>query len=313
MTDDHREPAPHQPVLYQEILTALRPQSPGLYIDGTTGAGGHSFGILSSCSPDGQLLGLDVDPIALDLAQNRLAQFGQRMHLIRASYTEMETRAHALGWQTVSGIVLDLGASSMQFDTADRGFSFRVDGPLDMRFNPENPVTAADLVNTLPEEELSELLWKYGEEQQSRRIARSIVAARPISSTLHLAEIIAKTAGTKGQGRIHPATKTFQALRIAVNRELESITEVLPQAVHLLEPGGRLAIIAFHSLEDRIVKTYFRQESRDCICPPELPVCICNHHASIREINHRPIIPSEAEINGNARARSARLRVIEKI
>jgi 16S rRNA (cytosine1402-N4)-methyltransferase len=313
MSDLHDPGAPHQPVLYQEILTALRPQNPGHYIDGTTGAGGHSLGILTACNPDGQLLGLDVDPVALRIAQERLSSFGQRVHLVKASYTEMENQARILGWENVNGIVLDLGASSMQFDSADRGFSFRVDGPLDMRFNPSNPVTAADLVNTLPEGELSNILWQYGEEQQSRRIARSIVQARPIRSTLHLAEIVAKASGARGKGHIHPATKTFQALRIAVNRELESITEVLPQAVRLLEPGGRLAIIAFHSLEDRIVKTYFRQESRDCICPPEIPVCVCNHHASLREINHRPIQPADAEINVNARARSARLRIVEKI
>lgn len=307
------EDVPHQPVLYQEILSALRPQSPGRYIDGTVGAGGHSWGILSASSPSGQLLGLDVDPTALRLAHERLAEFGDRAHLTQASYTEMKIRAAAIGWQNVQGIVLDLGASSMQFDQADRGFSFRVDGPLDMRFDPANPVTAADLVNTLPEEELAEILWRYGEEQQSRRIARAIIQNRPIYTTVQLAEIVAKSSGYRGKSRIHPATKTFQALRIAVNHELDSIEQVLPLAVSLLECGGRLAVIAFHSLEDRIVKTYFRQESRDCICPPELPVCQCGHHASLKEITHKPIQPAEEEIEKNARARSARLRIIEKI
>lgn len=312
MTDDHGDDLPHQPVLYQEVLTALRPQSGRLYIDGTVGAGGHAFGILTESSPDGELIGMDVDPNALRIAEDRLAVFGPRVHLLRASYTEMKSQAQAQGWQKVSGILLDLGASSMQFDSSDRGFSFRVDSPLDMRFDPSSPVTAANLVNSLPEDELSALLWKYGEEHQSRQIARRIVAERPVRSTLQLAEIVLKAVGSRKPGHIHPATKTFQALRIAVNGELESIAEVLPQAMDLLESGGRLAVITFHSLEDRIVKTCFHQESSDCICPPEVPVCICNHHAIIREINHRPIVPSAAEILRNARARSAHLRVIEK-
>jgi 16S rRNA (cytosine1402-N4)-methyltransferase len=200
----------------------------------------------------------------------------------------------------------------MQLDQPERGFSFQTDGPLDMRFNPDQPTTAADLVNHLSEQQLADIIWRYGEEPQSRRFARAIVQARPLNTTLQLAEIIRKAAGGHRQ-RNHPATLTFQGLRIAVNRELESIEEILPLAIQALAPGGRLAVISFHSLEDRIVKQYFRKESRDCICPPEQPICTCGHRASVREMNRHPISASEAETSENPRARSARLRVVEKI
>jgi 16S rRNA (cytosine1402-N4)-methyltransferase len=218
----------------------------------------------------------------------------------------------ALDWPTVDGVLLDLGASSMAFDTPERGFSFQVNGPLDMRFDPTNPLTASELVNSLPEAKLADLIYRYGEEKAARRIAQAIVHARPVSCTQALAEVIARASGGK-RGRIHPATRTFQALRIAVNKELEAIETVLPHAVQALEPGGRLAVIAFHSLEDRIVKEFYRQESRDCICPPRQPVCTCGHKASIREITHRPIRPTAEEIQQNPRAHSAKLRVAEKL
>ncbi|MBN2503477.1 MAG: 16S rRNA (cytosine(1402)-N(4))-methyltransferase RsmH [Anaerolineales bacterium] len=314
MSGPEESKLPHEPVLYQEIIHALRPQRAGKYVDGTLGAGGHAWGILQVSGAGGRLLGLDVDPQALAMARQRLAEYGERAIVVQASYTELSAQLAMLGWEAVDGILLDLGASSMQFDTAERGFSFQADGPLDMRFSPENPVTAADLVNDLPESELADLIYRYGEERRSRQIARALVQARPLQTTSQLAETIAKAAGGRSKAEhIHPATRTFQALRIAVNEELQAIEQVLPQAVAALAPGGRLAVIAFHSLEDRIVKQYFRRESQDCICPPEQPVCICDHKASIEIITRRPIGPAEAEAQANPRARSARLRVAEKL
>ncbi len=304
--------SPHLSVLYHEIILALSPKSPGFYVDATVGAGGHAWGILEASGPQGKLLGLDLDPQALALACQRLAVYGERAILRQASYTTLRTQLAGLAWKEVQGIVLDLGVSSMQLDTAGRGFSFQADGPLDMRFSPEQPTTAADLVNHLSEQDLADLIWRYGEEPQSRRFARAIVGARPIHTTLQLAEVILKAAGGRHQ-RNHPATRTFQGLRIAVNRELDSIEEVLPQAIQALAPGGRLAVISFHSLEDRIVKQYFRRESRDCICPPGQPVCTCGHQASVRDIDRHGITASEAEIGENPRARSARLRIVEKL
>jgi 16S rRNA (cytosine1402-N4)-methyltransferase len=303
---------PHQPVLYHEIILALQPRSTGLYVDCTVGAGGHASGILEASEPDGRLLGFDLDPQALQLAQERLASFSERAILIQASYVTLRAQLDELGWDFVNGILLDLGLSSMQLDTRERGFSFQADAPLDMRFDPWGPIRAADLVNTLPEKDLANLLYEYGEERRSRQVAHAIVRARPVQTTRQLAQVVAG-ATRGGQKGIHPATRTFQALRIAVNRELESLEAVLPQAVSSLEPGGRLAVIAFHSLEDRIVKNFFRQESRDCICPPRQPVCTCGHKATIKEITRRPVRPQEAEVQANPRARSARLRVAEKL
>jgi 16S rRNA (cytosine1402-N4)-methyltransferase len=248
----------------------------------------------------------------LQLAQERLASFSERAILIQASYVTLRAQLDELGWDFVNGILLDLGLSSMQLDTRERGFSFQADAPLDMRFDPWGPIRAADLVNTLPEKDLANLLYEYGEERRSRQVAHAIVRARPVQTTRQLAQVVAG-ATRGGQKGIHPATRTFQALRIAVNRELESLEAVLPQAVSSLEPGGRLAVIAFHSLEDRIVKNFFRQESRDCICPPRQPVCTCGHKATIKEITRRPVRPQEAEVQANPRARSARLRVAEKL
>ena len=304
-------PEPHLPVLLQAIITAIQPKPAGRYIDGTLGAGGHSFEILKASAPDGELIGFDLDPQALALARNRLATFEKRVHIIEASYVEMKTETERMGWNAVDGILLDFGVSSMQLDTAERGFSFLREGPLDMRFTPQAAQSAADLVNTLPEEEIADIIFRYGEERLSRKIARAIVNNRPIHTTGELANLILKMIGKKE--RIHPATRTFQALRIAVNNELESIETVVPMAVGLLKPGGRLAVISFHSLEDRIVKEYFRQESRDCICPPRQPICTCGHKASIKEINRKPIIADEAEMQVNSRSRSAKLRVAEKL
>jgi len=302
----------HRPVLYHEIIHALRPQRDGFYVDGTIGAAGHAIGILQSSEPNGRLLGFDVDPQALSIARRRLEKYEPRIVLILASYTTLREQLDKLGWKSVDGILLDLGVSSMQLDTANRGFSFRTDAPLDMRFDPGNPVSAADLVNNLPEKELADLLYQYGEEKRSRQVAKTIVQSRPLYTTVQLAEVVARvtSGGRKG---LHPATRTFQALRIAVNNELKAIEEVLPQAVNALAQGGRLAVISFHSLEDRIIKGFYRRESRDCICPPSQPVCTCGHRAELREITRRPIQPQESEMAENPRSRSARLRVAEKL
>lgn len=302
----------HTPVLYQNVLTALNLRAEGRYIDGTVGAGGHAAGILEHSSPDGRLLGLDRDPAALELAKVRLDPFGDRVRLGHASYKAMQEEASALGWARVDGILLDLGLSSMQLDNPERGFSFRFEGPLDMRFDPDADLFADELVNYMPQRELEDVIRRYGEEPRARVIAEAIVQARPLETTLQLAEVIASKAAAKGK-RIHPATLTFQALRIVVNDELETLKQGLETAVGLLSTGGRLAVISFHSLEDRIVKRFIRQESRDCICPPEQLVCRCEHTAKLHILTKKPIRPDEEEINRNPRARSARLRVAERL
>jgi len=306
------EHPPHQPVLYKEIIHVLQPRSAGLYVDGTLGAGGHAEGILVASLPDGLLLGLDIDPQAIVLATERLKPFGPRAIIVKASYETLRAQLDAQGWEKVDGILLDLGISSMQVDTPERGFSFQADAPLDMRFDPQNPVRAADLVNNLSENDLADLLYRYGEERRSHQVARAIVRARPIYTTRQLAEVVSAVTHSGKQG-VHPATRTFQALRIGVNRELETLEIALPHLVAALAPGGRLAVIAFHSLEDRIVKQFFRLESRDCICPPRQPICTCGHKAIVREITRHPIRPGEEETRKNPRARSARLRAIEKL
>lgn len=302
----------HKPVLYHEIIHALQPRRDGFYVDGTLGAGGHAGGILEASQPEGRLLGMDVDPQALALAQERLAPYGSRAVIVQGSYTTLREQLARLSWPPVDGIVLDLGVSSMQLDTPERGFSFLAEAPLDMRFDPHTPLSAADLVNTLPEKDLADVLYRYGEERRAYQVARVLVANRPITTTRQLAGLVAKATGS-GKAGMHPATRTFQALRIAVNHELEAVETVLPAALAALAPGGRLAIISFHSLEDRLVKHFFRQESQDCICPPRQPICTCNHKATLREITRKPVEASEEEIATNPRARSARLRVAEKL
>jgi 16S rRNA (cytosine1402-N4)-methyltransferase len=302
---------PHQPVLYHETILALQPKNGGRYVDGTVGAGGHARGILEASAPGGRLLGLDVDPQALALARETLAPYGERVCLAQASYASLPEQLAKLDWQTVDGILLDLGLSSMQLDTPERGFSFSHDAPLDMRFDPHSALTAADLVNELPEDELADLLYRYGEEPAARRIAHAIVGARPLRTTLELASVI--EALLPRRGRIHPATQTFQALRIAVNAELEQVEAALPKAVASLRSGGRLAVISFHSLEDRLVKEYFRRESRNCLCPPRQPICTCGHRAILKEVNRKPLTPGADEISANPRARSAKLRIVEKL
>jgi 16S rRNA (cytosine1402-N4)-methyltransferase len=302
----------HTPVLYKEIIHALQPESGGRYVDGTLGAGGHARGILEACSPDGCLLGFDVDPQALALARETLAPYEGRIHLVQASYITLSQQLAADQWDTVDGIVLDLGASSMQFDTADRGFSFMQDGPLDMRFGPHALQSAADLVNSLPQDDLADLIFQYGEDRDSRKIARAIAENRPFHTTRELVAVIEKASPRRGD-RMHPATQTFQALRIAVNEELVGVESVLPQAVASLKSGGRCAVISFHSLEDRIVKDFFREQSRENVNPPYERIYEVERKAVVKLVNKKPIISSEEELKDNPRARSAKLRVIEKL
>jgi 16S rRNA (cytosine1402-N4)-methyltransferase len=303
----------HIPVLLEEALQTLAPRSGGRYIDATLGGGGHAEAILEASAPEGWLLGLDADPRAIARVQQRLARFGPRAILAQANFRNIAAVARAQHFQPVDGILFDLGVSSYQFDEAGQGFSFSQEGPLDMRMDPEVGPSAADLVNTLEADDLADILYRYGEERRSRRIARAIVANRPIATTTQLAEVVLKAIGRRPGARLHPATRTFQALRIAVNDELGALEAALPQALDLLKPGGVLAVISFHSLEDRIVKHYFRQESRDCICPPHTPVCTCGHKARIKEIHRKGLTPSPDEIVRNQRSRSARLRAARKL
>ncbi|MBL8077152.1 MAG: 16S rRNA (cytosine(1402)-N(4))-methyltransferase RsmH [Anaerolineales bacterium] len=302
----------HKPVLYQEIIHALQPRSGGRYVDGTLGAGGHARGILEACAPDGLLLGLDVDPQALALARETLAPYEKRIRLVQASHITLSEQLIAAKWDSIDGIVLDLGASSMQFDNAERGFSFMQDGPLDMRFGPQALMSAEEIVNTFDERELADIIYRYGEDRDSRKIAKSIVMNRPLRTTRELVAVIEKASPRRGD-KLHPATQTFQALRIAVNDELTAVEKTLPQAVAALRSGGRCAVISFHSLEDRIVKEYFREQSKDLINPPYERIYEVERKAIVQLVNKKPILPSEEEIKENPRARSSKLRVIEKL
>lgn len=302
---------PHRPVLYQEIIEYLAPKSPGLYLDCTAGAGGHSSGILQASSPDGKLLALDVDPLAISLTQTRLAPFGERAVVVQASYIEAARILQQIDWDPLDGILMDLGVSSMQLDQQERGFSFRHDAPLDMRFDPTKGQSAAELLNNLSEKDLADIIWRFGEERFSRRIARKIVEHRPLETTFQLADLVRSAVGGK-KSKIDPATRTFQAIRIAVNDELQSIEKAIPDLIALLKPKGRLAVISFHSLEDRLVKQAFKRESIDCLCPPEQLICTCGHKASVNLLTTKPVTASAEENEENPRARSAKLRVLEK-
>lgn len=301
----------HIPVLFEQVLQMLLPQSQGLYIDGTLGAGGHSLGILEASAPDGRILVFDRDIEAIKFVQNRLADYEPRIVFQHASYAEMGRLAPFSGFDQVNGILLDLGLSSRQLADGERGFSFQKEGPLDMRFDQTFGETAADVINHSSESELAEILRNYGEIRDSRRLARLIVANRPFETTKQLAELIEKN--TRKRTRIHPATQLFQALRIEVNHELDALQQGLRSAIELLKPGGRLAVISFHSLEDRLVKRYFKDLSRDCHCPPQQPVCTCNKQATIKLITKKAIKAGPEETALNPRSRSARLRVAEKI
>ncbi len=302
--------SPHIPVLYQEALEGLALRGGGRYIDATIGDGGHAVGILAGSSPDGTLLGVDLDPEAVAGARSRLAQFGDRVRLVEGDFRDLSHYASDQGFDPCDGVLLDLGMSSAQLGRPDRGFSFREAGPLDMRFSPRTKTTASDLVNGLAEPELARILYRFGEEPKARAIARAIVRQRPVKTTEQLAGIVA---GVVRDRRQHPARRVFQALRIVVNDELGALEAVLPQAVSLLRTGGRLVVIAFHSLEDRIVKRFMKREAQDCICEPELPVCVCSHRASLRILTRRPVRPGPREVARNPRARSGRLRVAARL
>ena len=301
----------HTPVLLSETLKAMAVLPGGRYIDCTLGSAGHAASIMEHASPGGQLLGIDADPNAIEIARKKLDAYRDAVLLVNDNFANLQAICIKHDFFPVHGILLDLGLSSMQLDTSHRGFSFQKDEPLDMRFNPEQKITAADIVNTSPEERLANIIYTYGEEIHSRKIAREIINNRPIATTLQLAQLIESAIGRRG--KIHPATKTFQALRIAVNHELEHLETVLKQAVELLGYEGRLVVISYHSLEDRIVKQFMQKESRDCVCPPGTPVCVCGHTPSLRIINKKVIIPSDTEIDHNPRSRSAKLRTAERI
>jgi 16S rRNA (cytosine1402-N4)-methyltransferase len=276
------------------------------------GDGGHAEAMLEATAPDGRLLGLDADPDAVERSRARLAQFGDRAVLVHSSFRHLAVVAAAQGFANVQGAIFDLGMSSSQLSQAERGFSFLVEGPLDMRMNRQTELTAAEIVNAWPVEALADVIYQYGEEPRSRRIARAIVAARPLRTTTELAAVVSK-AIKAGGARIHPATRVFQALRIKVNDELGALEAVLPQIVTLLAPGGRFAVISFHSLEDRIIKRFIQREARDCLCPPDLPRCVCGHKATLKAITRKPIEPDETEVKENPRSRSAKLRIAEKL
>jgi len=303
----------HVPVLLKEVVEALAVRPGGRYVDCTLGASGHAEAILEAASPDGELLGIDLDPEALSTARERLATFAERVTFVEGNFGQVGDLCRERGFAPVQGILFDLGLSSLQLEEAQRGFSFQREGPLDMRFSPRQELTAADIVNTYREEDLADLLWRYGEERQSRRIARRLIEERPVRTTTQLAKAVEQAVGRRARGVIHPATRTFQALRIAVNQELLHLETALLQAHGLLGFGARLVVISYHSLEDRIVKNFLRRESRDCVCPPGVLVCVCGHRATLRLVARGVIRPSAGEVTANPRARSARLRVAERL
>ncbi|MEW6142012.1 MAG: 16S rRNA (cytosine(1402)-N(4))-methyltransferase RsmH [Chloroflexota bacterium] len=302
----------HIPVLVAEVVEALGVKPGGSYIDGTVGAGGHSAAILDRAGAAGRILGIDADPDAIRLAETRLRKYGQAVVLVNDNFVNIDRVAREHGFVLPDGILLDLGLSSMQVETAERGFSFQLDAPLDMRFSPAQEITAADIVNIYSETELARLLYEYGEERHSRRIAKEIVRSRPVRMTRDLVQIVDRAVGGR-YGRVHPATKTFQALRIAVNKELSNLETALNKAVDLLGHGGRLVAISYHSLEDRIVKQFLKREAASCICPPGTPVCQCGHAPTVKLVSKRVIVPSDVEVLMNPRSRSARLRVAERL
>jgi 16S rRNA (cytosine1402-N4)-methyltransferase len=309
----------HLPVLVDEVMTMLAPAPGSLQIDATLGGGGHAERILEASTPDGRLLGLDADPAAIARVGQRLGpRFGDRLVLRQANFRELAEVAPAAGFGLVDGLLFDLGLSSFQLADRDRGFGIRTGGPLDMRFDPSRGLPASELLASLDALELTALFRRYGEEPQAARIARAIVAARgsaPITTAEELSELIVRVApgSSPGRRRIHPATRVFQALRIAVNAELDALAEALTAAVDLLRPGGRLVVLSYHSLEDRIVKRFFQAERRGCVCPPSLPVCVCGRSPRLRLVTRPSLTPSAAEIAANPRARSARLRAAERL
>lgn len=316
-TRGESRPGGHVAVLLQEAVVALAPRPGGRYLDGTFGGGGHTAALLEASAPTGRVLALDADPAAIARGAVLRQRFGDRLILRQENFRDLAAVAREAGFAPLDGVLLDLGLSSWQLSEAARGFSFQTEGPLDMRFDPRGATTAADLVNSASEADLTALLARYGEERYARRIARAIVRARaeaPLTTTTRLAQVVAAAVprAPGSRERLHPATRTFQALRIAVNQELAALEAALAGALTVLTPGGRLAVIAFHSLEDRIVKEFTRREATDCLCPPRLPVCVCGHRATLRLVTRKGLRPSAAEVAANPRSRSAILRVAEK-
>jgi len=308
----------HRPVLAEEVLKMLAPRSGSLHVDCTVGGGGHTERILEAASPDGRVLGLDADPAAIARARERLARFGDRLVLRQANFRSLGEVAPAAGFGAVDGILLDLGLSSFQLADAGRGFGFRTGGPLDMRFDPGHGEPASALLARLDEGGLADCFRRFGEEPHARRIARAIVEGRreePVETAAQLASLVERAVPRRPgpRGRIHPATRVFQALRIAVNEELDALGAVLAASLDLLRPGGRLVVLSYHSLEDRIVKRFMAAERRGCTCPPAFPVCICGRAPRLRSVGPQPAVPTDAEVAANPRARSARLRTAERL
>jgi 16S rRNA (cytosine1402-N4)-methyltransferase len=307
----------HLPVLAEEVISMLAPAAGSLQIDATVGGGGHTERILEATDPDGRLLGLDADGAAIARVGRRLARFGDRLVLRQANFRELAAVAPAAGFSAVDGLLFDLGLSSYQLADTARGFGFRAGGPLDMRFDSSRGVSAAELLATLDAQELTALFRRYGEDPNAGRIARAIVEARrtaPLGTAEELAALVERVVpvNPRIRRRIHPATRTFQALRIAVNAELEALEQALAAAMDLLRPGGRLVVLSYHSLEDRIVKRFIAAERKGCICPPELPICVCGRNPRLRPLG-KPMTPRPEEIAANPRSRSARLRAALRV
>ena len=307
----------HIPVMQKEVIESLQCRPGGVYVDGTVGGGGHAYEILQKSSPDGLLIGIDVDDDALREAEKRLKPFGSRKILIKGNYADIKIVLGTLNIQAVDGILLDLGVSSYQLKTADRGFSFSLNAALDMRMDQSSGLRAYDIVNTYPEKELERIIKDYGEEIMAARIVKMISARRkisPIQTTAELADMIVKTSPLQYKSKnIHPATKTFQAIRIYLNNELLNLHDAINRGVDVLKKSGRYSIISFHSLEDRIVKNGFRSWEKGCICPPSFPICACQRNAKLKVLTRKPVIPGECEIESNPKARSAKLRTAERI
>ena len=302
----------HMPVLLNEAIEGLQPRAGEYIVDCTIGLGGHAVAILKNISPSGKLLGIDADPEALRIAEIKLNEYREAVTLVNDNFANIEAICTKYHFHPVDGIFFDLGVSSLQLDTAERGFSFQHDAPLDMRFDPKQKLTASDIVNTLPQEDLARILREYGEERYSRQLARLIVQNRPISTTTQLAQLVKQVLENK-RSRIHSATKTFMALRIVVNNELHNLASALKQCINILRPGGRLVAISYHSLEDRIVKQFMKREASGCLCPPRTIICHCGHVPTLKLLSRKVIRPTSLEIESNPRSRSAKLRIAERL
>ena len=313
---EHQQPPIHRPVLREEVVLLINPQPGRIYIDGTVGLGGHTEALFEA-QPEITVIGIDLDTEALEIASKRLSRFGGRLHLIHGNFRDIADHLNRFGTTSTAGLLLDLGLSSLQVESASRGFSFRLDGPLDMRMDPSQDLTASDLANAASEAALTDILRRYGEERFAGRIARAIIAARaktPLTTTHGLTQLVRQAIPKRYHPKhIDPATRTFQALRIAVNRELENLKAGLEAAFEVVEPGGVIAVISFHSLEDRTVKEFFRAKALSCTCPPGLPGCVCNKQIEAEILTRKPLRASSAEVIENPRARSAKLRAARKV